>query len=187
MPRPIHTADERLVVAGGQEPWLGLKFDISEHRYIEKQPDKRFLVATLVGGAPEQQVGLAFDMLLTGWKFEPTDDARVFYHHGDVRLRSIGVPTENLAELVEKSSGTSRIGTGSFETLYCQLAAICCDPRTIEAARFCGKLFFGDAGSPDKEAQLFLTLDLPVRQAWFSEKDPIYGPVIAGYLRGAAT
>lgn len=185
MPRLIHTADERLVVAGGQEPWLGLKFDISEHRLIEPQPDKRFLIATLVGGPPERPVGLALDMLLTGWKFEPTDDPRVFYHHGDVRLRSIGVPTENLAELVEKNAGISQAGSGSFDKLYCQ-RAICCDPLTIETTRSCGKLFFGDRGSPDKEAQLFLILHLPARQAWFSEKDVIYRPTIVGHLRGAA-
>jgi hypothetical protein len=185
MPHLTHTADERVVVAGDQEPWLGVTFDIAEHRFIDKQPDKRFLVATLMNGSSGQQVGLALDMLLTGWALESTDDPRVFYYHGDVRLRGTGPPTENLAELVEANSGASRFGGGSFATLHCNLVALCCDPLEIETTRFCGKLFLGRGDDPAKEAQLFLALNIPARQAWFIEKDPCFRPAIAAYLRGA--
>jgi hypothetical protein len=47
MPQLAHSADEQMVVAGGQEPWLGLAFDVAEHSFAEFPAEEARLFLTL--------------------------------------------------------------------------------------------------------------------------------------------
>ncbi|MGE0213246.1 MAG: hypothetical protein AB7S41_16265 [Parvibaculaceae bacterium] len=177
-------SDERIIVADDREPWLELLFGLHDARVV-RQDDKEFFTCSLSRQTAGGHMGLAVQMLLSGWEKVNTDDERVTYRYGDLMLLADGEATENLVGYIEQQLGLPRGARGTFTRMLVDYVALNSDPQEIESQPFFGKMFLGEEGDPN-EAQLFLSFNVPAGNAWFGLKDLAYSGSIAYWFRKAS-
>jgi hypothetical protein len=175
---------DRVVVGGDQAPIAGIVFDVSEWEFKEPSAGKRFFFGNLFAEKDAACIGLHIQILLTGWERELVDgEPLIVRYRGDVRMLPFEESTKRLLCTMENAWELPN-GEGCFSKLFCESIAFQCEPCEIENKKLEMRIFFGNGESAESDVSLFLFIDLPNKQAWFSEKDTGYRQGIMNWFRG---
>ncbi len=175
--------EDRIILAGGQEPWLGIIFDEVRHNFYVSESGSRFLIADLFCEYEGSRLGIGFDMILDDWRVEQTDNPKVVFRWGDIRLRAVGEPSEAFVRILQFTNDYSLKPLKKSKNLLCEAVALNSDPIKVEKEPFCCKIYFDDKSGLGYSAQLFFTIDLENKKAWFSEKDPEYNAFVVEWFK----